>query len=213
MQTLFKNQLPGSLHELISEAAGVITKAFRQGNKLLVCGNGGSSSDSDHIVGELMKSFEIDRPLQPELRRKLEDGYGEQGSVLARKLQHGLPAVSLSAHNALVTAISNDMGSDYVFAQQVIGYGKKGDVLLAISTSGNSENVCNALLTARAISMRTIGLTGRNDGKMNALCDVLIDVPATQTARIQEYHLPVYHAIVRMVEREMYGAKEIKQMQ
>ena len=200
-----RKKISGFLEEQVEMAARVIAEAFRRGNKLLVCGNGGSSSDSDHIVGELMKSFERPRPLNPEVQQKLKDRFGEQGDVLAENLQQGLPAISLSAHTALLTAIANDMGGDYIFAQQVAGYGIAGDILLAISTSGNSQNICGALMTAKASGLFTIGVTGESGGRMKEYCDVLVAVPGQNTAPVQEFHLPVFHAICRMVEMNMFG--------
>ena len=203
----FVEQYPelASLKENIRLTVQLLVKAFTGGSKLLVCGNGGSSADSDHIVGELMKGFEMKRPLDETLANKLKEGFGERGALLAEILQQGLPAISLSAHTPLLTAISNDLGGDFIFAQQVAGYGRKGDVLLAISTSGNAQNVTDALVTARALGMVTIGLTGEPGGQMKPYCDVLINVPSKITARVQELHLPVYHLICRLVEREMFG--------
>lgn len=203
----FVEQYPelASLKENIRLTVQLLVKAFTGGSKLLVCGNGGSSADSDHIVGELMKGFEMKRPLDETLANKLKEGFGERGALLAEILQQGLPAISLSAHTPLLTAISNDLGGDFIFAQQVAGYGRKGDVLLAISTSGNAQNVTDALVTARALGMVTIGLTGEPGGQMKPCCDVLINVPSKITARVQELHLPVYHLICRLVEREMFG--------
>ncbi len=193
------------LEEQVKQAILVIAEAFRNGNKLLVCGNGGSSADADHIVGELMKGFEMKRPLGPNLQSALKDQYGERGAALASSLQQGLPAISLSAHTALLTAVANDLGGDYIYAQQVAGYGKRGDVLWAISTSGNSQNVINALMVARGSGLTTIGMTGETGGDMNDLCDVLLNVRGNSTAGIQELHLPVYHVICRMIETEFFG--------
>jgi D-sedoheptulose 7-phosphate isomerase len=193
------------LEEQVRQAILVIAEAFRNGNKLLVCGNGGSSADADHIVGELMKGFEMKRPLDPTLQDVLKEQYGEHGAALASSLQQGLPAISLSAHTALLTAVANDMGGEYIYAQQVAGYGKHGDVLWAISTSGNSVNVIKALMVAKGAGLTTIGMTGETGGDMNALCDVLLNIRGSSTAGIQELHLPVYHVICRMIEMEIFG--------
>jgi D-sedoheptulose 7-phosphate isomerase len=193
------------LEEQVRQAILVIAEAFRNGNKLLVCGNGGSSADADHIVGELMKGFEMKRPLDPTLQDVLKEQYGEHGAALASSLQQGLPAISLSAHTALLTAVANDMGGEYIYAQQVAGYGKPNDVLWAISTSGNSVNVIKALMVAKSAGLTTIGMTGETGGDMNALCDVLLNIRGSSTARIQELHLPVYHVICRMIEVEIFG--------
>lgn len=188
----------------IEAACDVLVTCYQQGAKLLVCGNGGSSADSDHIVGEMMKSFEIRRPISREFAGKLAEISPERGIMLATGLERGLPAISLSAHTALVSAITNDMGADYGFAQQVAGYGKEGDVLLAVSTSGNSRNVTDALITAKALNLNTIGLTGMTGGMMKQYCDILICIPAEGTSKIQEYHLPVYHTICKVVEQRIF---------
>lgn len=192
------------LEKHIEEAVKVIVESFKNGGKVLVCGNGGSSADSDHIVGELMKSFEMKRPLEKTLQEKLRELFPGRGEILAESLQQGLPAISLSAHSALISAISNDIGGDAVFAQQVAGYGNPGDVLLALSTSGNAQNVIDALLVAKAKGLRTIGMTGETGGNMKAYCDVLINVPEKRTAFVQELHLPIYHALCLMIEKELF---------
>jgi D-sedoheptulose 7-phosphate isomerase len=192
------------LEESILKALEMLVKTYKNGGKVLVCGNGGSCSDADHIVGELMKSFEGHRPLNPELKHKLKELSPERGEVLAGKLQQGLPAVSLTAHNALITAIANDIHGDMIFAQQVTGLGNKGDVLIGLSTSGNSKNVIDALVVAKAKGLVTIGLTGETGGEMKEWCDILLNVPETRTAYVQELHLPVYHVICMMVENEMF---------
>jgi D-sedoheptulose 7-phosphate isomerase len=189
----------------IEASVAVLSDAYRADGKLLICGNGGSATDSDHIVGELMKSFELPRPISEDLRTRLLAIDPERGAYLAGKLQNGLPAISLVSHHALTTAIANDTAGDMVFAQQVLGYGKPGDVLLAISTSGRAVNVIHALQVARALDMRTIGLTGRGGGLMPSLCDVLIQVPYDRTLEIQERHLAIYHAICISLEQEFFG--------
>ena len=196
------------LKEPIRKAAELLVETYQNGGKVLVCGNGGSSADAGHIVGELMKSFEAKRPLQPEVRQKLKTQFGERGSLLVEKLQQGLPTISLSEHTSLITAISNDLGGDFIFAQQVAGYGNTGDVLLALSTSGNAQNVMDALMVARAKGLKTIGMTGETGGKLKKFCDVLINVPEKRTAFVQELHLPVYHALCMMVEKEMFGKEK-----
>ncbi len=189
----------------VEAAYEALSATYHAGGKLLICGNGGSASDSDHIVGELMKGFELARPITDDLRGRLMQIDGERGAYLADKLQRGLPAISLASHNALSTAINNDIGGDMSFAQQVLGYGKAGDALIGISTSGNSANVLNALQVARALEMRTIGLTGRSGGKMRDLCDVLVCVPYERTLEVQERHLAIYHALCIMIEQEFFG--------
>ena len=183
-------------------AAALMIDVFRAGGKLLTCGNGGSAADAQHIVGELMKSFVRPRPLPRETREKLGD------DRLARGLQGALPAVSLAGEAALATAFINDCEPELLFAQQVLGLGREGDALLAISTSGNAQNVVYALKTARALSMKTIALTGEDGGQAARLADVALRVPARETYRAQEYHLPVYHALCLAVEEALFPAAE-----
>lgn len=193
------------LKDKISDAGQSLILCYENKGKVLVCGNGGSCSDSDHIVGELMKGFEHKRPVDEKFRNKLLEVGGERGQFLSEKLQVGLPAISLTAHNALITAVANDTDANLIFAQQVVGYGNSGDILIAISSSGNSQNVLDAILVAKAKGLKVIGLTGESGGKMNELCDVLINVPGKRTASVQEYHLPVYHALCVMVESHFFG--------
>lgn len=196
------------LKNSISEAALVIIKSFSAGGKLLICGNGGSSSDSDHLVGELMKSFENKRPLAISLKKRLAEVSRARGNYIAEKLEQGLPAISLSAHTSLMTAICNDIDPDLVFAQQVIGYATENDVLIAISTSGNSQNVVDACITAKAMNIQVIGITGKTGGKMKEYCDTLINVPEIKTADIQELQLPVLHTICRIVENHFHPERK-----
>ncbi len=194
-----------SLKEEINLAAAALIKSYSQGSKVLICGNGGSCSDSDHIVGELMKGFERKRRVTESFKSKLTESAGERGAYLAEKLQQALPAISLTAHSALITAVANDTDANLIFAQQVAGYGKPGDVILGISSSGNSQNVIDALITAKAMDLVVIGLTGETGGKMREFCDILINVPGRRTAFVQELHLPVYHVLCLMVENHFFG--------
>ena len=194
-----------NLEKPIRQAAEMMVGTFQNGKKVLVCGNGGSSADAGHIVGELMKSFEKKRTLNLEIQQKLKLQFGERGSLLAKKLQQGLPAISLSEQTSLITAIVNDLGGEFIFAQQVVGYGNPGDVLLALSTSGNAQNVIDALMVAKAKGLKTIGMTGDSGGKLKEFCDVFINVPETRTAYVQELHLPIYHALCMIVEKEIFG--------
>lgn len=182
-----------------------IKAAFGRGGMLLVCGNGGSGADSEHIVGELMKEFSLPRPLPKEEKETLVRLFPEDGETLAGKLQGALPALSLTGATALSTAYANDADPELAFAQQVYGYGKAGGAVLGISTSGNSKNVVYALETAVAKGMTAIGLTGEGGGRMRDVCDVCICVPASITADVQELHLPVYHALCRMLEEEFFA--------
>ncbi|CAN7423561.1 D-sedoheptulose-7-phosphate isomerase [Paenibacillus sp. LjRoot56] len=179
---------------------------FHLSGKMLLCGNGGSASDCDHIAGELMKGFLSNRPVPVSFRGSLVNEWNEQeGTYLADHLQQALPAISLTNHSALITAYANDVEPEMIYAQQVYGYGKKGDVLLALSTSGKSTNVIRAVQIARALGMPTIGLTGKHGGRLKELCDVTIRVPWERTPDIQERHLPIYHILCTMLEREFFG--------
>ncbi len=196
-----------SVENEIQEAAEYLIKCYQKSGKVLVCGNGGSCSDSDHIVGELMKSFEQKRPVSETLRNRLAELSGERGKYLSEKLQQGLPAISLTAHSALISAVANDTDADLIFAQQVVGYGNPGDVLIGISSSGNSQNVIDAIITAKAKGMIVIGLTGETGGKMKSYCDILINVPGKRTAFVQELHLPIYHTLCLIIENNFFGIK------
>ena len=165
----------------ITDTCDLLIKSYENNGKLLICGNGGSSSDADHIVGELMKSFSKKRPINNDFANKLKEVSTKRGSLLANKLEKGLSAISLSAHSSLVSAVSNDVGGDYVFAQQVIGYGNKNDTLLCITTSGNSQNIIDAAITAKAMGLKVIGLTGETGGELKQYCDVTICVPSKST--------------------------------
>ena len=180
----------------IEQAYRILEECYENGSKLLVCGNGGSAADSDHIVGELMKGFYKQRMLPEEERKR----FGEQGE----KLQGALPAIALTQHGALSTAFLNDVDPAMVFAQQVYGYGQGGDVFLGLSTSGNSANVVLAAKVAAAKGMKVITMTGRNGGKLKELSDVCMIVTAQVTADIQEYHLPVYHTLCAMLEEHFF---------
>lgn len=189
----------------VQAALVLLTDAFAAGHRLYTCGNGGSAADADHIVGELVKGFMLQRPLPAETRSALAAEHGKAGNFIADHLQGGLPAVALTAHPALSTAFANDVAPDLVFAQQVHVYVQPGDVVMGISTSGNSTNVIHALRVARTRGARTLGLTGHTGGAMAALCDVCIQVPDTSTPRIQERHLPIYHALCIALEAHFFG--------
>ena len=178
----------------IESALLLMIDTYKNGGKILVCGNGGSASDADHIVGELMKGFLKERKVTDE-RIPLE---------LREKLQGALPAVSLCPHTALMTATMNDNDADMVFAQQVYGYAKENDLLIAISTSGNSKNVVNAVKVAKALGIKVIALTGEKGGTLKEVADVTICAPANETYKIQEYHLPIYHYLCAKVEEEFF---------
>ncbi len=191
----------------IQKAYQVMVQCFESGNKLLIAGNGGSCADSQHIVGELMKGFKLPRKCSLEFAEKMCNIDSTRGLELAEKLQGGLPAIALTDHQALNSAYVNDVqnGGLLTYAQQVYGYGRNGDVLIGISTSGNSQNIMNAVVVAKAIGMRVIGLTGVHGGELAKIADVAIKAPETETYLIQELHLPIYHCLCLMLEEKFFG--------
>lgn len=191
--------------EDIKNAYDLLEEAYSNGRKLLVCGNGGSASDSEHIVGELMKEFKLKRKVYSDHAAVLKEIDPELGQTLAEHLQGALPAISLTGHSSLQTAYMNDAVPELVFAQQVNGYGKPGDIFLGISTSGNSRNVLYAAVNAKAKRLKVIGLTGAKDNKLMKYTDVCIRVPESETYKIQELHLPVYHCLCLMLEDKFFG--------
>ena len=186
-------------------AYDMLENTYSNERKLLVCGNGGSASDSEHIVGELMKEFKLKRKVFSHQAVAMKAIDPELGATLAQHLQGALPAITLTAHSSLTTAFMNDSEPVLVFAQQVNGYGKEGDSFLGISTSGNSMNVIYAAITAKARGLKVIGLTGEKESKLSKLADVCIRVPETETYKIQELHLPVYHCLCLMLEDHFFG--------
>ncbi len=186
-------------------AVEALLTCFAQGGKLLVCGNGGSASDSEHIVGELMKTFMLERPLDETMCEKIRTAYPDQADKMIANLQRAVPAISLVSETALMTAYTNDNSAEMAFAQQVLSYGRPGDILLAITTSGNSGNVLNAARIARVTGVKVLGLTGENGGALKALSDICICAPSHITYQIQEYHLPIYHCLCACVENELFG--------
>lgn len=197
-------QLNGSRESIVC-AYELIRSAYRDNKKLLIAGNGGSAADAEHIVGELMKGFKKRRPVNNSFREALIAIDEERGNVLADKLQGTLRAINLANHQGLTTAFTNDVDASMCFAQQVMGYGDKGDVFLGITTSGNSDNVIKAAITAKALDIRVIGLTGQDGGRISELADVVINVPEKETYKIQELHLPIYHFLCLMLEEEFFG--------
>jgi len=192
-------------NDAIKGAYEIMEQAYANGRKLLVCGNGGSASDSEHIVGELMKEFKLKRKVYQNQADAMKRIDSELGSVLAEHLQGALPAITLTGHSSLTTAFMNDSLPELIFAQQVNGYGKAGDVFLGISTSGNSRNVLFAAVAAKAKGLKVIGLTGAKDCRLAHLADLCIQVPETETYKIQELHLPVYHCLCMMLEEHFFG--------
>ena len=188
----------------IGLAAEAWTRCYERGGKLLVCGNGGSCADGDHIVGELMKGFLRKRPLSSSQREAMKTRCPSLEEAVLDKLQGGLPAVSLSGFPALNSAFSNDVDPSLVYAQAVMGLGRPEDILVGISTSGNSKNVAAAVQVAKGLGLTVLGLTGQNGGRLKALADLCICVPQTETFLIQELHLPVYHYLCAEVEAHFF---------
>lgn len=193
-------QVEGDIRDLYE----TVRESYENGGKLLIAGNGGSCADSEHIVGELMKGFVKKRAVPEEMAKNLKAVDPERGEKLACSLQQGLAAIALTGHTALSTAFLNDVDGEVIYAQQVYGYGKPGDVLLGITTSGNSENIMYAAVAAKAKGMKVVGLTGRDGGKLKGICDAAVVVPETETFKIQELHLPVYHALCLMLEEHFF---------
>lgn len=186
----------------VEAACNMIIDCYKNSGKVLVCGNGGSAADSEHIVGELMKGFNLKRPMSEEMKAKF-NGF-ENGRYIADTLQMPLRAISLVSHTGLMTAFSNDCDADLIFAQQVLGFGDEGDVLIALSTSGNSKNVVYAAETAKALGLKVLSITGGKESKLSALSDVTIKLPKFTPFEVQELTLPVYHALCAAVEDKFF---------
>lgn len=189
----------------IITAYNILEEAYASGRKLLVAGNGGSASDSEHIVGELMKEFKLKRKIYAAQAERLKDIDEEMGEMLSEHLQGSLPAISLVGEPSLTTAFMNDAVPVLIFAQQVNGLGTAGDVFLGISTSGNSKNVLYAAVAAKSKGLKVIGLTGEKENQLMKFSDICIRVPETETYKIQELHLPVYHCLCLMLEERFFG--------
>lgn len=191
--------------EDIVKSYKMIEETYETDHKLLIAGNGGSAADAEHMVGELMKRFVLPRPVESAFADQLVYCDPVRGPKLVAELERGLMAIPLVAHNALTTAYMNDVGGNGVFAQQLLGFGRPGDVFLGISTSGNSENIMNAVVVAKALGIKVIGLTGIDGGELAREADAAIKVPEAETYRIQELHLPVYHCLCLMLEDRFFG--------
>ena len=189
----------------IFNAFKILKECYSKKGKLLICGNGGSAADSEHIVGEIMKGFKKQRPLPNMIAEKLKAIDAEKGEVLTHNLQGALPAIALDNFPALNTAYINDCAPLLCFAQQVYGFGQSDDVLWCISTSGNSQNIIYAAITAKSKGMKIIGLTGKTESSLSKISDCCIRVPETETYLIQELHLPVYHCLCLMLEDEFFN--------
>ena len=188
----------------IDAAAQMMVDTYKNGGTVLVCGNGGSCADSDHIVGELMKGFLSLRPMSEEQKSRMSDILDED---ILSKLQRGIPAISLPSQSAVISAYANDVDPELVYAQLVFGYGKKQDMLIGLSTSGNSKNVVAAAKVARAMGIKTLALTGARASRLSELCDVTVKAPEIETFKVQELHLPIYHYLCAYVEKYLVGGK------
>lgn len=193
------------IQEELTAAYLIMEECYEQGGKLLVAGNGGSAADSEHMVGELMKRFKLQRPLPQSFTEKLRKIDAERGEFLSQKLENALTAVPLMTCEALITAYINDVGAPGVFAQQLFGLARPGDVFLGISTSGNSENILYAAVLAKAMELPVIALTGGKENRLAGFADVSVGVPETETEKIQELHLPIYHCWCMMLEDHFFG--------
>ena len=193
------------IREDIIKAYLIMEECYKRDGKILIAGNGGSAADSEHIAGELMKRFKSPRPVTSEFADKLRAIDPVRGDTLAKNLERSLMAIPLVAHEALTTAYINDVDGLGVFAQQLLGFGRPGDVFLGISTSGNSKNVMAATVVARALGIKVIGLTGSKGGELATVADVCVKVPSDETYIIQEYHLPIYHCWCLMLEDYFFG--------
>lgn len=189
----------------IEKAMELLRNMYARGGKLLACGNGGSCADCEHIVGELMKSFLLHRPMTQDVKAGLEALFPEDADKFYACMQQGIPAISLPSQVAVLSAYVNDVDPEFFYAQLVQGYGRAGDVVLCISTSGNSKNVVRAAQMARALGLKTLALTGSKESVLSGLCDVTVRVPETQTFKVQELHLPVYHYLCAKLEEELFG--------
>ena len=194
-----------SIRQDIINAYLIMEESYSHDGKLMIAGNGGSAADAEHIAGELMKRFKAPRPIDKSLADRLIKVDPLRGPDLANNLERSLMAIPLVAHEALSTAYINDVDGYGVFAQQLLGFGRQGDVFLGISTSGNSQNIMNAVAVAKALGIKVIGLTGENGGELARVADVAVRVPETETYIIQEYHLPIYHCWCLMLEDKFFG--------
>jgi phosphoheptose isomerase len=214
METLIHNELDllfahypvlKDCGEQIRDAFRMLSDCYHSKGLIMVCGNGGSAADAEHMVGELMKGFKLKRRISREQQLLLHAAFPAEAAYLSENLQQAIPAISLVSQTSVSTAFINDVAADMVFAQLVLGYGKAGDVLIGLSTTGNSRNVVNACKVAKALGIRTIGFTGANESRLSEICDIAIRVPAQEVYRVQELHQPVYHTLCAMLESEAFG--------
>ncbi len=200
-----KHQHLDYLNLMMIRTVDLLTENFYKGGKILVCGNGGSAADSEHIVGELMKGFVLNRDIRKETHEKIKMLFPSDVDNFKDNLQIGIPAISLVSQTGLISAFNNDKNSNYVYAQQVFSYGKPYDTLFCLSTSGNSKNVLNAAKISKVLGIPVVGFTGIDGGKLKDLSDFLFNVPSKITSEIQEFHLPIYHTICMVLEEELFG--------
>lgn len=189
----------------ILSAYFIMEECYEHDGKLLIAGNGGSATDCEHIAGELMKKFKKSRPVTEDFSKRLMEIDPVRGEYLAANLERGLMAIPLVAHEGLTTAYMNDVDASGIFAQQLYGFGRPGDVFLGISTSGNSRNILYASVVAKALGIKIIGLSGATGGELASVADVCVKTPSTETYMIQEYHLPIYHCWCIMLEERFFG--------
>lgn len=189
----------------ILRAEEMIVDTYRKGGKILVCGNGGSCADADHIVGEMMKGFLLRRKMDEKCQERFQQALGEEAQPLIEKLQCGIPALSLPSQSVVLSAFINDVDPELMYAQMVFGYGQEHDLLIGLSTSGNARNVTEAAKVAKALGIRSLALTGQKESRLSAICDCTIQVPETETFKIQELHLPVYHYLCAAAEQSIFG--------
>ena len=194
--------LIGIKDELVS-VVDMMEDTYKKGGKILACGNGGSCADCEHIVGELMKGFMSHRTLNED-EIKMFDGIAENPAEFAKYIQNTIPAISLQSQTAVISAFANDVNPDMVYAQLAFGYGRENDLIFCLSTSGNSKNVVNAAIAAKARKMKTVALTGAKESKLSAICDVTLKAPSTETYIVQEYHLPMYHYLCAELEKRLF---------
>ena len=188
----------------IEDAKNAIIESFKAGGKLLLCGNGGSAADCEHIAGELMKGFMSKRSLSEEQKQSMINNADYINRDWLNELQSALPAISLTSANALNTAFCNDVNPELIYAQQLMGLGKKEDIVFCISTSGNSKNVYAAATVAKALGIKVIALTGKSGGKLKEIADICICAPESETYKVQEFHLPIYHYICAEAEKYFF---------
>ena len=191
--------------ECMEKGVEMMCETYHTGGKILVCGNGGSCADSEHIVGELMKSFVLPRKMPVSDVNKFQEVLGEEAEIFNTYLQRGVPAFSLCSQSGVMTAYNNDVNADMVYAQLLYASAKENDLLIGISTSGNSKNVVNAVKVAKAIGIKSLCLTGEKECEIDKYADCVIKVPETDTYKIQELHLPVYHYLCLLTEKKLFG--------